>query len=143
MSFTGKWYGNAKKHAFSKRIDWINDEIKVMLIGSGYVPDQDIHEYLADVSAHEVSGTGYTAGGAPIGTKTITYDAVNNRVVFDGLNVQWYPVTVEARYAIMYDNTDAGKVLIGYLDFGTLRAIQDGVFEIQWHADGIMWIQAE
>lgn len=143
MSFVGKWYGNAKKHAFTKRIDWVNDDIKVMLVGSGYSPNQDTHEYISSVVAHEVSGAGYQAGGEALVSKSIGYDAANNRVAFFASIVRWYPVTVEANYAVIYNDTGTEKVLIGYLDFGTARAIEDGVFEIQWHTDGIMWIQSE
>lgn len=143
MSFTGKWYGQAKKHAFTKRIDWVNDDIRVVLLGSGYSPNQDAHEFLSQVAAHEVSGVGYEAGGEALTGKSITYDATNNRVKFHAGTLRWYPVTVEARYGVIYNNTGAEKVLIGYLDFGTARAIEDGVFEIQWHADGVMWIQAD
>ena len=143
MSFIGKWYGKAKLNAFKKKIDWSNDDIKVMLLDSTYAPDQDIHEFLADVSSFEVSGDGYTSGGMLISNRNMNYQSENNRISFTGDDVAWYPITISAKYAVIYNNTGTNKVLIGCLDFGEERSIEDGLFEIQWHQDGIMWIESE
>lgn len=54
--------------------DFLTDTIKVMLTTSTYTENLDTHETKADVT-NEVVGTGYTAGGATLASKTITYTA--------------------------------------------------------------------
>ena len=52
--------------------------IKCMLLGAGYTPNYDTHDFLDDVVASEVTGTGYTAGGATLASVTSTYTAANS-----------------------------------------------------------------
>lgn len=135
-----KVYGNAIKAAFNKEIDWDTDTIKVMLLTSGYTPNQDGHDYLDDVVASQVTGTGYTIGGAELTGKTATYDAATNTVKFDAQDVTWTDSTITARYAVVYSDdgaTDAQKPLIAYFDFTTDRASSNGEFVIRWGADGV------
>lgn len=135
-----KVYGNAVKAAFNKEIDWDSDTIKVMLLTSAYTPNQDGHDYLDDVVANQVSGTGYTAGGAALAGKTATYDAATNTVKFDATDVTWAGSTITARYAVVYSDagaTDGQKALIAYFDFTTDRASSNGEFVIRWGADGV------
>ena len=56
-------YNAYKKGLGDGAIDWLNDTIKVMLVTSAYTPDQDAHDFKDDIT-NEISGTGYTAGGA-------------------------------------------------------------------------------
>jgi hypothetical protein len=135
-----KVYGNALKAAFNKEIDFDSDTIKVMLLNSAYTPNQDSHDYLDDVVANEVTGTGYTAGGAALASKTVTYDAATNTVKFDAADVTWTASTITARYAVVYDDagaTNATKPLLAYFDFTTDRASSNGEFVVRWGADGI------
>ena len=135
-----KVYGNAIKAAFNKEVDWDSDTIRVMLVSSAYTPNQDGHDYVDDVRANEVSGTGYTAGGAALGGKTAIYDAATNTVKFDANDVTWAGSTITARYAVVYDDsgaTDAQKALIAYHDFTTDRASSNGEFVLRWGADGV------
>jgi len=135
-----KVYGNAIKASWNKEIDWDSDNIKVMLLTSAYTPNQDGHDYLDDVVAYQVTGTGYTAGGAVLTGKTLTYDAATNTWKFDANDTTWAGSTVTARYAVVYDDsgaTDAQKALICYMDFTTDRASSNGEFVVRWSADGI------
>lgn len=135
-----KVYGNAIKAAFNKEIDWDSDTIKVMLLSAAYTPNQDSHDYLDDVVASEVTGTGYTAGGAALASKTATYDAATNTVKFDAADVTWAGSTITARYAVVYDDagaTNAQKALIAYFDFGTDKASSAGDFVVRFSADGV------
>ena len=61
-----KLYGNFVLKALNKEVDFDTDTIKVALLTSSYTPDQDAHDYFNDVSSAEVTGTGYTAGGATL-----------------------------------------------------------------------------
>jgi hypothetical protein len=138
---TSKAYGNLAKALFNKEVDWVTDDIKVMLVSSSYTPNQDTHDYLDDVSAYEVTGTGYTAGGASLTSKTDSYDGATNTLVLDAADVTWASSTITARYAVVYNNTGAGassKALIGYIDLVSDQASNNGNFVIEWDASGIL-----
>lgn len=135
-----KLYGNVLKAAFNKEIDFDSDNIKVALVTSSYTPNQDTHDYWDDVAANEVSGTGYTAGGAVLASKTVTYDGATNTLKLDAADVTWSSSSITARYAVVYDDTpstNATKPLIAYFDFTTDRASSNGDFIVRWSTDGI------
>lgn len=48
---------------FSGDVDFNSDTLKVALLGAGYTPDLDVHDFFDDVAAQEVTGIGYVAGG--------------------------------------------------------------------------------
>ncbi len=74
MAVTAKWYANAFLKMLAKEISWSSDTIKVALTTSSYSPSQATHDYFDDVT-DEVTGAGYTAGGATLASKTIAYAA--------------------------------------------------------------------
>lgn len=138
-----KMYGNFLLKALNKEVDWDTDTIKVALVGSGYTPNQDSHDYWDDVVANEVTGTGYTAGGATLASKTATYDSGTNVVILDAADTVWASSTITARYAVIYDDaggTNAQKVLVGYVDFGSDQSSTNGNFTVTWDATGIVRI---
>lgn len=138
-----KMYGNFLVKALNKEVDFDSDTIKVALLSSAYTPNQDAHDYYDDVSANEITGTGYTAGGATLAGKTVTYDSANNVIVLDANDVVWSASTITARYAVVYDDsgaTAAQKVLIGYVDFGSDQSSTNGNFTVTWDATGIVRI---
>jgi hypothetical protein len=141
MAVTAKMYGQSLLKALNKEIDYDTDTIKVMLCTSAYVPDQDAHVY-KDVSVTgEVVGTGYTASGATLASKTITYTAATNIVALDAADVTWAASTITARYAVIYDDSPASsKPLLAYVDFGTDQSSNNGNFTITWDAAGILKI---
>jgi len=144
MAVTAKYYSAFFDHLMRGKIDLINDTIKVMLCNSSYVPDQDNDAYKDDVT-NEVSGTGYTAGGAVISGISISYNPATNVVSFDGSDVSWTSATLTGgnapRIAVIYDDTPVSasdKPLIGYVDFGDdSYAPNGGTLTIAWNASGI------
>jgi hypothetical protein len=139
MAVAAKWYGKAFTSAFTKKLDLSADTIKVMLCTSSYTPDQDAHQFKSDLSA-EITGTGYTAGGATLGSPTLTYTGSTNTLAFDGADVSWAASTLTARYAIVYDSTpgtDATRPLLMYLDFGADVSTTSGTLSITWDAAGL------
>ncbi len=138
-----KLYGSVVAKAFNKEIDLDSDTIKLMLLTSSYTPNQDTHDYLDDVVANEVTGTGYTAGGATLANKSVTYDSANNVFIFDADDVTWASSTITARYAVLYDatpGTNATRPLIGYVDFSSDQSSTSGNFTVTWDATGIVRI---
>ena len=136
---TTKVYGTLIGAALNKEIDLLEDTIKVALVSSSHTPNQDTHDYWDDVSANEVSGTGYTAGGATLGSKSFTYDNATNKWTFDAADVSWASSTITARYAVIYVDTGnaATSTLIAYVDFGTDQSSSAGTFSVVWDAAGI------
>lgn len=120
-------------------VDFDSDTIKVALATSSYTPDADAHDYFNDIT-NEVSGTGYTAGGATLASPTVTLDTTNDRVDFDAADTQWTSSTITARYAVIYKSTGTASTspLIALIDFGSDQISSNGTFSIQWSASGIL-----
>lgn len=126
------------KGAINDLSDNSNTHIKVMLLTSSASPDQETWEDKADVT-NEVSGTGYTSGGAELTNKSISEST--KVTTFDADDVTWSSSTITARYAVIYDDTptyDTDKKLIAYIDFGEDKSSENGDFTLQWDADGIL-----
>lgn len=142
---TTKTYGSLISKAFNKEVDWDTDTVKVALVSSAYTPNQDTHDYWDDVSANEVTGTGYTAGGATLASKTVGYTGGTNVTKFDAADTSWTTSTITARYAVIYVSTGsaATSALIGYVDFGTDQSSSAGTFAITWDAAGIFTTTAD
>lgn len=139
MAVSAKFYGKFFLSAFTKKIDTSADTFKVMLATSSYTPDQDSHQFKSDVT-NEVSGTGYTAGGATLSSFAATYDGASNTLKIDADDSSWTTSTITARYAIVYDSTpstDATRPLIAYVDFGADVSTSAGTLAITWNASGI------
>jgi hypothetical protein len=139
VAVTAKYYGKFFNALADKTIDLNSDTIKVALATSSYTPDQDAHDFFNDIT-NEVTGTGYTAGGATLGSPTFSYTGASNVWAFDGADVAWTTSTITARYAIVYDSTPgtaATNPLICYVDFGADVSTTAGTFTITWDAAGI------
>ncbi len=132
-------YNSFKMKIMDGSIDLDTDTIKVMLVTSTYTPDQDLHDFKDDVT-NEVTGTGYTAGGEALASKTVTQDNTDNEGVFDAADVTWSSSTITARAAVLYKDTGTASTspLICYLDFGSDQSSSSGDFIIQWGSEGIL-----
>lgn len=144
---TTKWYGLGVKGQFSAtaadRVDWVTDTMKAALTTSTYVPNQDTNNYFSDVT-NEITGTGYTAGGLTITTKTLTYDTATNETRLDGDDAIWSAATFTARIMPIYKATGVSTTskLMGYVDFGGDQTVSTGTFTVQFDATGILKVTA-
>lgn len=77
MAVTSRAFNLALKSAFNAEIDFDTNTVRAMLTTSTYTPNTDTHQYKSSVT-NEITGTGYTAGGVTLGTKTVTYTAANS-----------------------------------------------------------------
>lgn len=147
MAVTAKWYTNGPKHAVTDT-NWLSDTIRVYLLGSGYTPDQDAHEFLSAVIAQELAtANGYTAGGVALGTKTVTVDTTTNQTRLGAANTLWTPSagqTLTANYAVVAKatGTNSTSPLLGYIDFGGAQSAQGDNFTLAWDPTGILRITA-
>ena len=133
-------FNTFKKLIMDGSFNFGTDTIKVALMADTYTPNIDTQDYWSDVSANEASGSGYTAGGQALTGKTTSTDDTNDRGLFDADNPVWDPVTITARYAIIYKDTGtpATSALIGCLDFGSNQTATAGSFTINLNAAGLL-----
>lgn len=119
-------------------IDLNSNTIKAMLVTDSYTPSA-AHQYKSSVTG-EVSGPGYTAGGATVGS--ITFNVASGVWSFDGADASWGPnaTIVDAHYLVLYNATpgsDAARPLIGYVDFDADRSSTNSTFVAVWDPSGI------
>jgi hypothetical protein len=145
MAVSALWYGLGLQAVVdgTENFVWSTDTIKVALCTSTYTPNQDTHKFFSSIT-NEVTGTGYTAGGATLGTKTTNYTTATNTVWLDAADTSWTTSTITARYAIVYKSTGTAgtSLLLGYVDFGADVVSTAGTFSIQWDALGILTVAA-
>ncbi len=118
----------------NKEIDMEADTINVALFDNVHTFTAT-HNAWADISANEITGTGYTTKGAALATKAVTQASTTK---FDADDTLWTSSTFSAYHAVIYDDTLAADDLIANIDFGGVKTVTSGTFTITWHADGII-----
>ncbi len=102
------------------------DSFKIALYTSSAVLDATTTAYSA---TNEVSGTGYTAGGAALTEITPTSSGTTAYVDFG--DATWSSATITARGALIYNATDSNKA-VAVLDFGADKTSTNGDFTVQF-----------
>jgi hypothetical protein len=146
MAVTAKWYGQGALGLFSataaRRVDWVNDDVRVSLHTATYTPDQDTHDFFNDATNELTTAGGYTAGGAALAGKSVTYTAGTNIVALLASATTWATATFTCRYAVVWVNTAGASStdpLLGYVDFGADQSPAGIDFVINWHAtEGVL-----
>lgn len=110
--------------------DLDSDVLKLALYTSSATMDATTTAYSA---TNEVSGTGYTAGGATVSGAAITTSGTTAYVDFT--DTTWASATITARGALLYNSTKANRA-IAVLDFGGDKISTAGDFTVQWPAPG-------
>lgn len=133
-------YNEGKRKLLDGTINLTSDTVKVALMNNSHVANADTQHYWSDVSANEASGTGYTAGGATLGSKAFTTNDTNDRGEFDAADTVWATSTITAYYAIVYEDTGVAgtSTLIASIDFGGAKSSSGGDFKIEWNSVGIL-----
>ena len=109
------------------------DTIKVALMTNSHA-FTNTDDVWGDVSANEISGAGYTAGGATLGGQAVTEATATK---WDGDDTAWTSATFSAWHCVIVDITNTSS-LICSIDFGGEQAVASGTFTIQWNAAGII-----
>lgn len=81
MAQAANWYANFLVNAFHGQFDINREPTNMALLGSGYTPNFSADSHWADISANEITGTGYTAGGVTLTSVTATLTAANSWTV--------------------------------------------------------------
>lgn len=110
--------------------------LKLALLNNShsFVAENDV---FSDVSANQISGTGYTAGGATLANQAVSIDDTDDEGVFDADDVSWTTASFTAYHGVLY-NTSVTNDLILSIDFGGAQTVTAGTFTIQWNAEGIL-----
>lgn len=126
-------------------IDLDGDTIVCVLLTSSYTPGRTTHSAWSDMSAAEVSGTGYTAGGVELANKAVTHSG--GTITFDADDASWAAATLTAKYAALVKRSGgslvAGDLALAYVDLDTgggSVTSTAATFTVQWNASGIFTI---
>ena len=126
-------------------IDLLADTIKCGLYTNSVANpnfDTNTSRASAPFNANEISGTGYTAGGATLASDTISVSS--GTLVYDAADAQWTSATFSnARGALIWDDTittPTADPVIALVNFGADYSVTSGTFTIQWAAGGIFTI---
>ena len=102
------------------------DTYKLMLLTNSYTYS-DAHTVVSDVSANEISGTGYSTGGATITVSAAQSDD-DSKTEFTLGNVLFSSATFTFRKAVIYNSTS--NALLMYLDFGTTQDVSGQNYQL-------------
>jgi hypothetical protein len=141
MAIISYGYGQLPLLALQKKVDLSSDVIKLMLVTSSYVFNQDTHVYKSDVTGEVSSGGGYVTGGSSLSNQTLTYISGSNLVKFDADDITYPSSTISAAGAVIYDDTpalDSAKPLIAYINFGQTFSSSTGDFKVTFSGSGIL-----
>lgn len=97
---------------------------KIALYTSSATLDATTTAYSA---TNEISGTGYTAGGAALSQVTPTTSGTTAFVDF--ADVSWTTASFTARGALIYNSTNSNRA-VAVLDFGADKTVSSGTFTI-------------
>lgn len=114
-------------------------DVYVAMITDSATPDFNAHDFLSDLDANEVSGTGYTAGGAVLTSTELTISG--GVLTYDAADVSWASSTISnAMGGVGYfkrGGASSADELMFLADFVTAASSAGGTFTIQWNASGI------
>ena len=99
------------------------DTFKIALYTSSATLDATTAAY---TETNEVTGTGYTAGGATLSGFSGTLSGSTG--VLDWADPSWTTSTITARGALIYNSTDSTTVMV--LDFGSDKSSSGGTFTV-------------
>jgi len=124
--FVSKLFGDA---------DFATIAMRVALLSDAYVPAKQ-HTTFASISAAEVSGAGYVAGGELLTGVTVSELIGQDAYAIKADDVSWDPSTITARVICIYEDISGDLIASFYLDADEIS--NNGLFEIQWNADGVL-----
>jgi hypothetical protein len=112
-------YNSAIDDLANGNIDFGADTFNLLLVTSSYTANKDTHVKRDDVT-NEVTGTGYTAGGAATAC-TVTKDTATDKVTLSFASVSFSTATITAAGAVIYKvrgSTADLDELVAFIDFG-------------------------
>jgi len=119
-----------KAEILDEQHDLVADTIKIALYTSSASLGAGTTAY---ATTNEITGTGYTAGGVALGSKTV--DTSGTTAYFDSADPSWTSASFTANGALIYNDTNSDKA-IAVLAFGGDFTVAGGTFQIVFPAAG-------
>ena len=146
MTVVAKVYGHISKLVEQGTIDLSTDTIKVALFNDTHAFDITDTTW-ADIKANEITGTGYSEGGATLthtGAKLVETPATGLYSFGENADdTEWSASTLTAYNAVVYKYIDDAGVpddaspILASIAFGAAKSTIDDIFKITWPATGI------
>lgn len=107
-----------------------------VLVGSGYTPDYDAHNFRNDVT-NEITGTLYVVGGFALSSPLVSQNDTSNSGELTGSNIFFANEThsTTAVATVLYGSSGLGSAsdpLFCYLELASSGPVTAGTFQIQW-----------
>lgn len=122
------------------------DDIKVALVTSAVTPTISTATPTLGDFTQVTAGGDYTAGGRSIGDLGTAVTVASNVMTFDSAtNPSWAQNAgnpTNARWAIVYNDTDASDRAIAFVDLGAVIDMTAGALTITWNALGLYTVTA-
>ena len=124
-------------------VNLTSDTIKVMLLDDEALATKDIN-FVSEISADELTGTGYVGGFAgagrkTLGSKTFTEDDGNDWAFFDAADSTWTAInagSAQMAAVIKEVTTDADSLVLGFVDVTDIMTNGSDI-TINWAATGL------
>jgi len=131
--------GNINMTSGTYKVALSNTAGPVALATSGVSTAKLFTDWTSNVAA-EISGTGYTAGGATVASPTFTAGGTSNSVATwtSGTNPSWTSATFTANQAIFYESSASTYQLICFWDFGGAVSVSAGTFTLTISGSGLL-----
>jgi hypothetical protein len=128
-------FNNALELFSNGDLDWVNDDIRCLLVTSSFTPDQDADVFVSDLS-NELSGGAYVR--KTLAGKTTTQNNTSDRADLSADNVTWTALQAAAgtpAYAIIYKfiTNDAASPVIGWIELTTPPVPNGGDYTVKWN----------
>lgn len=141
-------FAKYKEDVGDKLHNMSGDTFKIGLVDSVTTPTETISDPRwgagggTNFATNEVTpGGNYSAGGPSLSvTITDNWSLSTATAKFDGDDVSILVNAsnpTDARWGIIYNDTDAGKRAVGFIDLGSVIDLTAGDFTITWNAAGI------
>jgi hypothetical protein len=125
---------------------WTADTINCALYGTAPTPNKNdtlanntynAGQWVSTGTNQETTGTGYSAGGQALGTKTHTFGSGTSQLGAAG--PVWTSATISGVFGcLVYDNTNSPKYAYCWNWFGGTQSVSGGSFTIVWSGAGIL-----
>ena len=119
-----------KAEILDEQHDLVADTIKIALYTSSASLGAGTTAYS---TTNEITGSGYTAGGVALSSKTV--DTSGTTAYFDSADPSWTSASFTANGALIYNDTNSDKA-IAVLAFGGDFTVAGGTFQIVFPAAG-------
>ena len=130
MAITQAMCTSFKAEILDEQHDLVADTIKIAVFTSSASLGAGTTAYS---TSNEVSGTGYSAGGETLTSRTVS--TTGTTAFFDADDPTWTSASFTARGALIYNSTNSDKA-IAVLDFGGDLTVSSGTFKILFPAAG-------